>query len=92
MTEAEDGAAGLERFLLGGAAFDIVVTDVMMPRIGGVDMVAELRQTTPELPVVFVSGYTASDRELPLDEQTLFVPKPYSIDALCKALDALIAH
>ncbi len=92
VTEAEDGAAGLERFRMSGAAFDIVVTDVMMPRIGGVDMVAELRQTSPEMPVVFVSGYTASDRELPLDEQTLFVPKPYSIDALCAAMDSLIAH
>ncbi|MDQ2666112.1 MAG: PAS domain S-box protein [Gemmatimonadota bacterium] len=91
LTEAEDGAAGLERFLVAGGAFDVVVTDVMMPRIGGVDMVSELRQTSPSIPVVFVSGYTASDRELPLDDRTLFVAKPYSIHALCTAIDSLIA-
>ena len=92
VTEAGDGADALERFALDGNAFDIVVTDVMMPRMGGVDMVAELRRRYPTIPVVFVSGYTASDRELPLDAQTLFVSKPYSMNALCTAMDSLIAH
>lgn len=91
VTEAVDGADGLERFLLAGAAFDIVVSDVMMPRMSGVDMLAELRQASPRMPVVFVSGYTASDRELPLDAQTVFVAKPYSIEVLCTSIDALIA-
>ncbi|CAN5413181.1 hypothetical protein BH09GEM1_BH09GEM1_35470 [soil metagenome] len=92
VTDAGDGREGVECFRKVSPAFDIVVTDVMMPGMGGVEMVVELRRLCPEVPVVFVSGYTASDRELPLDAQTLFVAKPYSIETLCTAMDALIAH
>ncbi len=92
VTDAADGRDGLERFQAEGAEFEIIVSDVMMPRMGGVEMVAELRRLSARSPVVFVSGYTASDRELPLDEQTVFVSKPYSIDALCSAMDSLIAR
>jgi PAS domain S-box len=92
VTEAADGAQGLAMFVESDGAFDVIVSDVMMPTMGGVEMVAELRRTFPDAAVVFVSGYTASDRELPLDARTLFVAKPYSIDALCVAMDKLIAH
>lgn len=43
------------------------------------------------VPVVFVSGYAADDRDLLLDDRTLFVAKPYSIDTLRDALDSLLA-
>ena len=92
VTDAGDGREGFERFQAANAAFDVIVSDVMMPRLNGPEMVAEIRRFSAKAPVVFVSGYTASDRELPLDEQTLFVAKPYSIDALCTAMDSLIAH
>ena len=92
VTEAEDGAEGLSAYAAAPTAFDIIVSDVMMPTMGGVEMVAELRRTFPDVAVVFVSGYTASDRELPLDARTIFIAKPYSIEALCSAMDSLIAH
>ncbi|CAN5922441.1 PAS domain S-box protein [soil metagenome] len=92
VTEAEDGEQGLATFTASPGAFDIIVSDGMMLTIGGVEIVAELRRIFPNAPVVFVSGYTASDRELPLDGRTLFVAKPYSINALCTAMDSLIAH
>ena len=92
VTEADDGARGLTTYTASPGAFDIIVSDVMMPTMGGVEMVTELRRTVPDVPVVFVSGYTASDRELPLDARTIFIAKPYSIEALCSAMDSLIAH
>ena len=92
VTEAENGAEGLSAYAASPGSFDIIVSDVMMPTMGGVEMVTELRRTFPNAPVVFVSGYTASDRELPLDARTIFIAKPYSIEALCSAMDSLIAH
>ena len=38
------------------------------------------RACSPMLPVVFVSGYTAEDQDLPLDDRTAFLTKPYTID------------
>jgi len=41
------------------------------------------------VPVVFVSGYTAEDRDLPLDRRTAFVPKPYAMATLCGAIESV---
>jgi PAS domain S-box-containing protein len=90
VTDAHDGAEGLFQFHARPGSVDVVVSDVMMPAMGGVEMVAHIRALASDVPVIFVSGYTADDRELPLDARTLFVPKPYSIDTLCTAIDSLI--
>ena len=92
VTDAPDGAEGVLQFRARRGEIDVVVSDVVMSTMGGVEMVAQLRAITPGLPVVFVSGYTANDRDLPLDDCTVFVPKPYTIDALCEAIDALIVR
>jgi CheY-like chemotaxis protein len=88
--EASDGAQGSRIFDERRADVTVVVTDVLMPIAGGVEMVASLRATRPTLPVVFVSGYTAEDQDLPLDERTTFLTKPYTIDALCNAIGSVV--
>ena len=90
VVEASDGTEGKRLFAERQGDIDVVVTDVVMPLIGGVDMVAALRATRPDLPVVFVSGYTAEEQGLPLDERTAFLAKPYTIDALCDAIAAVV--
>ncbi|MES2180281.1 MAG: PAS domain S-box protein [Gemmatimonadota bacterium] len=92
VTDAHDGVEGLFQFRAREGAIDVVVSDVMMPTMGGVEMVSLIREHAPTLPVVFVSGYTADDRDLPLGERTLFVPKPYSIEGLCGAIDSLLTR
>jgi CheY-like chemotaxis protein len=52
--------------------------------------VATLRAVRPDLPVVFVSGYTAEEQDLPLDDRTSFLTKPYTIDSLCDAIAAVV--
>jgi two-component system, cell cycle sensor histidine kinase and response regulator CckA len=57
--EAEDGEAALiliER----GEPLDLVVTDLVMPRLGGMELVETLRQFRPELPLVVISGWSQS--------------------------------
>ena len=89
--EAVNGEEGLRAFEAQRSRIDVVVTDVMMPVLGGVEMVGRMRLLAPEVPVVFVSGFTAEDRGLPLDAQTVFVPKPYTLTALCDAIDGVVA-
>ena len=88
--EASDGAHGSRIFDERRADVTVVVTDVVMPIAGGVEMVSSLRTARPMLPVVFVSGYTAEDQDLPLDERTTFLTKPYTIDALCDAIGSVV--
>ena len=87
--EAADGAEGERQFDEYRALLDIIVTDVVMPGVGGVEMVSRIRSRFPDVPVVFVSGYAAEDRDLPLDARTVFVPKPYSMGTLCGAIDGV---
>ncbi len=91
VVDAADGEQGLRQFQAMESTLDVVVSDVMMPVMGGVEMVSALRGLAPAVPVIFVSGYTANDRELPLDDRTLFIPKPYTIDVLCDAIDSLLS-
>jgi PAS domain S-box-containing protein len=86
VAEASDGAEALRLLDERPGAFAVVVTDVVMPILGGVDMVAKLRERQPDIPVVFVSGYTAEDQDLPLDGRTTFLTKPYTIAALLEAI------
>ncbi|HEX9485168.1 MAG TPA: PAS domain S-box protein [Gemmatimonadaceae bacterium] len=92
VTDAPDGAEGVFQFRAREGAVDVVVSDVMMPVMGGVEMIGRLRTLKPDVPVVLVSGYTADDRDLPLDQKTLYVPKPYTIETLCEAIDRLLAR
>ena len=49
------GADALEQFA--AAKFDLVVTDYKMPRMDGLELIGRLRKSTPDLPIVLVSGY-----------------------------------
>ncbi len=88
--EASDGAEGKRLFAERQGDIAVVVTDVVMPIVSGVDMVATMRAAQPGLPVVFVSGYTAEEQGLPLDERTAFLTKPYTIESLCDAIAAVV--
>jgi PAS domain S-box-containing protein len=89
---AEDGVAGLE-MLRSQDPFDVVVLDVVMPRMDGLEMLRVLRESHAGLPVLLVSG------RLPdVDLQdvlalgpTALLPKPYRLADLRRALDELRA-
>lgn len=82
-----DALAVLERW---GIVPDVVLTDLRMPRMGGVELAERLRELHPELPIVFVSGYTPEPLTIPRELQatTTFVQKPILPRALLAALTA----
>jgi two-component system cell cycle sensor histidine kinase/response regulator CckA len=73
-------------------AIDVVLTDVVMPAMGGSELIKTLRQKRPGLRVVFMSGYTQGTLELSsMDEEaTRFLPKPFTADQLVGTLRELI--
>ena len=66
----------------------VLVTDIRMPGRDGIALAGELRKSDPDLPVVFVSGY--SDSPVPQgDPRTQFVQKPFGLNDLSQALKSL---
>ena len=91
--EAPDGEEALELFRSHRDRIDLILSDVLMPKVGGPALYQAVRQTDPEARFLFTSGYTASDigqRSL-LEPGVLFVAKPWTISELAhqvrKALD-----
>ncbi len=59
VAQAENGVAALEA--LGRSTsepFDLLVTDVVMPQMSGPELVRKVRKISPDLPVVFMTGYS----------------------------------
>lgn len=79
---ASDGEEGLEK-VQGGGAFDVIVSDVVMPSMDGPAMAREIRKIAPELPILFMSGYAEDHlrREIDMDAM-YFIPKPFSVQEL----------
>ena len=79
---AGDGPAGLTRALAG--RYDLVVLDLLLPKLGGLEVLRQLQRTRPELPVVIVSA--RSDLPTKLRGFGLgasdYVAKPFSFDEL----------
>ena len=53
---AGDGEEALEIFQQQPHAISLLLTDIMMPKMNGLDLADRLRQLRPELPVLFISG------------------------------------
>jgi CheY-like chemotaxis protein len=64
---------------------DLVVTDSIMPRLGGPELVARLRQTRPDICVIQMTGY--SDHGLGDDE---FIAKPFEPETLLRRVRELL--
>ena len=83
--EALEVAAKLERF-------DILVTDVMMPQMTGDELARRLRQSTPEIKVLYLTGF--SDRlfkeKVTLWADEAFLDKPCSVKGLLEAVSLLL--
>ena len=85
---AADGAEGLRRG--GRGRYDLVVLDLLLPRLDGLSLLRELQELRPELPVVIVSART--DLETKLRGFGLgacdYVSKPFSFDELLARIRA----
>src|SRR5687768_6329864 len=79
--EAEDGCEGIQRYR--AAPADLVITDVQMPRLNGLDMIKALHQEFPEVKVIVISsdGDKVRHGAQALGIQDIF-QKPFEMNAM----------
>ena len=92
--EAKNGQDALMLWEKEGKTVDVVLTDVVMPAMGGAELAKALRGRRQDLRVVFMSGYTQGTLELSsMDEAaTRFLPKPFTADQLVNTLRELLGN
>ena len=88
---ASSGRAALE-LLEQGAAVDAVLTDVVMPDMGGGELAERLHELDPALPILYMSGYTGTDvLRRGFDERGVpFLQKPFSPGSLTASIRRLL--
>ena len=88
---ATDGIEALE-LLRDGLVVDLVLTDLSMPRLGGAGLAAELERSSPELPIIFMSGNLDVPELREKIEQggARFLQKPVSLRAIAQTIRELL--
>jgi two-component system cell cycle sensor histidine kinase/response regulator CckA len=87
---ASDGGIALD--VLDSESVDVLVSDVVMPGIDGVELLETIRDRRPTLPVVLMSGYAEPPQRRALDgAAAIFLAKPFTADDLVDAVQAAFA-
>lgn len=69
---------------------DLMITDVIMPNMDGPTLAQRMRQITPTLKIIFISGYTEEKLKDHMGENIWFLPKPFTLKQLAaKVKEAL---
>jgi CheY-like chemotaxis protein len=84
--EARDGEEALELCAVPGRRIDLVLSDVVMPRLGGRELVDRCLSQFPGCRALLMSGYTDDElvRRDVLDSRAVFLAKPFTPDALLR--------
>lgn len=91
VTEAEDGKKALQLF--GENPFDLVLSDVRMPGLDGLALLKAIKEFSPRIPVILISGY--GDVETVVDSLKAgaenFLAKPLKMDQLSRLVEQSLA-
>ena len=81
--EAADGEEAYRMVAGAPNAIDLILTDVMMPKMGGPELARRVGNLRPQLRVVFMSGYSEDPVVRSIERSaSLFLPKPFTAAAL----------
>ena len=88
--EAANGEEALE--LLGQHRIDLMITDLVMPRLDGFALASQAHQKWPNMPIIVMSGYVAQYAAEALDGSTTeFLSKPIDPPVLVATVQRLLA-
>ena len=85
---ADCGEDAVEIFKEKSSEIQLVLSDITMPGIDGIETVRQLRQIAPGLRAIISSGYS-NERIDSFPDKTVFLPKPYSISELQAAIKTI---
>lgn len=87
---APNGVTALE--MVGKSEFDVLVLDVKMPDIDGIEVFKQIRETLPDLPVILLTGHSSIDDAFQTSKNGVadYLPKPIDMDQLAARLHEVV--
>ena len=89
---AENGAEALEKFQAN--PFDLVITDVRMPQVDGMEVLRQVKKRSPVTPVLVISGYGTIETAVEAMREGAFdyILKPFSLDLIEETVDRALGR
>lgn len=89
---AEDGKKALDIYSREGSSVDLVILDMIMPEVNGIEAFRKLKQLDPRVKILLSSGYTQeSEAQSILNEGALgFIQKPYAVNELLSKIRSIL--
>ena len=92
---AEDGAAGLEKLQRDGGGYDLILLDLMMPRLNGFEFIEKIRESyagrRPHI-VVFTAAGKRGVEKIPADAVCASILKPFDLDRFIEIIGECLNH
>lgn len=88
--DAASGESALEVIENYDGKIDLMVTDVIMPEMDGPTLAKKVLETNPELPIIFVSGYTEDRFKDQIGDNAHFLPKPFTLQQLAEKVKEIL--
>ena len=87
VTVVDDGLAALEA--LRERAFDLLLTDIVMPGLDGIALALKVSKDHPDLPILLMTGYAAERQRAHNLEELVHrvIAKPFSLKEVCRLVD-----
>jgi two-component system, cell cycle sensor histidine kinase and response regulator CckA len=94
VAECRSGQEAWAAFDAAPGAFDLVVSDLTLPDISGLELLARMKARNPALAVVVSSGYPVDPAMLPAGspEQVAFLQKPFAPGMLAELVERLLSN
>ena len=92
VTTASDGLEGLKLFENDQQGFDLVITDIVMPKISGIGLISILKKKYPDTPVIVITGWGEYPEAFAAESQAdKVLSKPFGLTELDDAINELIS-
>ena len=88
---AANGSEALRLCGANGEHIDLMITDVVMPQMRGGELARRVAQIRPELPVLYMSGYTDGSIDSDINGSISFLQKPFALAELLGAVRTALA-
>ena len=90
--EASSSEMALEK--LQQNSYKIIISDLMLPRISGIDLIKKVNSTTPDIPIIIITGYAMLENAVKCFKVGAFdfIPKPFDIEELLGVVHRAMKH